>query len=155
MWVARRPVVSIFVLAMAFRLIPYGFLVSTPDRFLYGPDSVEYDRLARNLITHQRFSLAADPPFAPDLSRTPVFPAFIGGVYALAGHSLPVVILMNITLGSVVCVIVYRLGREMFERVAYGRFQVPVAPFLGIVGGVGAAWLWSAVRPQRAGRPCG
>ncbi len=117
-WTQCRPAWVIFLLAMAVRLLPYGFLVPTPHRFLYGPDSVEYQQLAQNLVAHQHFSLAATPPYTPDLSRTPVFPMLVAGIYALAGRSLPTAILVNICAASLTCGLAYMLGRQMIGKVA-------------------------------------
>jgi 4-amino-4-deoxy-L-arabinose transferase-like glycosyltransferase len=62
----------------------------SPSRFLYLPDSLDFDLLARCLVTHARFSRDEKPPFHPEILRTPVYPVFLAAIYAAAGpHPLP------------------------------------------------------------------
>lgn len=58
-----------------------------PERFMDLPDSTEYVTLASNLLDGRGFSQDTRPPFAPDLRRTPVYPASLAVAFAAAGRS--------------------------------------------------------------------
>lgn len=57
----------------------------SPSRFFYLPDSLDYDLLARRLVSHARFSRDEKPPFRPEILRTPVYPVLLAAIYAAAG----------------------------------------------------------------------
>src|SRR5260221_826817 len=63
--------------ALALRLALFGCATSHPERLLTEEDSVEYERIARNLADGHGFSQAAHAPYHADLRRTPVYPAML------------------------------------------------------------------------------
>ena len=71
----RRPL-TMLVLVVALALPAW----THPDRLLAEEDSAEYAQLARNLAGGHGFSQAAQPPYEPDVRRTPVYPAVLAAV---------------------------------------------------------------------------
>ena len=75
----RRARWAVLLLALALRLlvlIPVAQSASAQadvlDSVAYrGGDSLHYARLAENMVEHGIFSLSAEPPFVPDILRTP------------------------------------------------------------------------------------
>lgn len=63
------------------------FLVASeePGRRLYAPDSLDYQRLAVNLIEGHGFSRDSSAPYRPDILRTPAYPAFLAVLYRFGG----------------------------------------------------------------------
>jgi 4-amino-4-deoxy-L-arabinose transferase-like glycosyltransferase len=56
-----------------------------PQRRLYAPDSADYQTLAENLLAGHGFSRDTQPPFRPDILRTPAYPAMLAGLYVFTG----------------------------------------------------------------------
>ena len=77
------------------------------------PDSVEYDRLARNLLAHGVFSSEDAPPWRPDAFRTPGYPVLMAVVYGLAGHVPAAAVALQLVLGSVTAGLVGVLGLRL------------------------------------------
>jgi len=75
---------GIAALALIVRLI-YVASLSSGD-VVGSIDAAGYDRLARNLLAGRGFSLCKVPPYYPTNIRTPLYPAFVAVVYALAGE---------------------------------------------------------------------
>lgn len=90
--------------------------VPVPEGLFHPPDSAEYDRLGRNLLREGRLSLADAPPWEPDLTRTPVYPAFVAACYAAAGPSPLVVVLAQCVVAAGTCLAVYAAGARLFGR---------------------------------------
>jgi len=65
------------------------FLVASrePERRLYTPDSLDYQRLAVNLIEGHGFSRDSSAPYQPDILRTPAYPALLAVLYLCGGAS--------------------------------------------------------------------
>jgi hypothetical protein len=49
-------------------------------------DGRDYAQMARNLLEHHVFTLAAEPPYEPTLIRLPGYPIFLAGIYSVFGH---------------------------------------------------------------------
>src|SRR5215467_5749266 len=65
------------------------FLVAAqePARRLYAPDSLDYQRLAVNLIEGHGFSRDSSAPYRPDILRTPAYPGLLAALYLCGGPS--------------------------------------------------------------------
>lgn len=107
-----RTVASIFVIALVLRLLVFGWIAHEPRKF-YTYDSDGYDRRAINLLTYGQFASEEQPPFTPDLDRTPTYPVFLVAVFATAGHQPWLVALLQILVGSLTAVLAYKLAREI------------------------------------------
>ena len=80
----RRKIILIFLVAFAFRLflikyIPYPFF---PERI---DDAHSYDIMGLNILQGNGFSGDENPPYKPTIRRTPVYPIFLAGIYAIFG----------------------------------------------------------------------
>src|SRR5262249_12300551 len=78
-----------------------------------GPDGTGYERLALHLLGGQGFSLDGWPPFRPDNIRTPLYPAFIAAIYAVAGPSPRAVALVQAALDAATAVLVLRVAARL------------------------------------------
>ncbi|MBD3236952.1 MAG: tetratricopeptide repeat protein [Candidatus Eisenbacteria bacterium] len=62
--------------------------------------------------------------------RAPLYPLFLGTIYAIAGHDFLVPRIVQALLGSLSCALVMLIGARLFSRA------------VGIVAGIGAAFSW-------------
>lgn len=106
---------SFWCVALLACLARLGAFAATdvPLEISYPPDSVEYDRLGRNLADRGVYSLAEGPPWTPDQTRTPVFPLFVATCYRVVGHAPTVVVAIQMAIALVTCMIVYDLGEQL------------------------------------------
>jgi 4-amino-4-deoxy-L-arabinose transferase-like glycosyltransferase len=110
-----RTILAIILAAAA--LLRVALLLAALPRgsgALFTPDSHDYDQLARSLLDRGEFSRFADG--RPELFRTPGYPLFVAGVYALSGRSPWAVALVQIGLDVLVCYLVYRMGRRAWSQ---------------------------------------
>lgn len=106
---ARWIGLGIFTLAMAARLV-YMYEVSKSPTFTVPViDSGTYDGLARSLIEEGTMN---EKFFWQGF----FYPLYLAGVYLLTGGSIIWAKLTQILLGSILCVLVYRLARDIFDR---------------------------------------
>lgn len=84
--------------------------------FPYQPtdDARQFEVLARNLHAGRGFSLAEHPPFTATMTREPLYPLLVAGVYAVAGPRYGAVQVVQIGLLLVSVALVYWIGLEMF-----------------------------------------
>ncbi|MEP6900722.1 MAG: glycosyltransferase family 39 protein [Actinomycetota bacterium] len=69
-------------------------------------DGKIYSGLALNLLEHDVFSLAAEPPFDPTLIRLPGYPLFIAAVYSIFGHGNDTAVrLVQAVIDTATCII--------------------------------------------------
>lgn len=100
----------VFVCALAVRA---AFVVSVTEGFRF-PDEKCYWRVAQNL--REGRGLILDESLK--VARAPVYPIILAASQHLFGQSLLPVRLFQAILGAVTCVLLFRLGRSMFGRVA-------------------------------------
>lgn len=98
--------------AVLIRLGLYLYVSPKPLK-LFTPDSFGYDQLATNILRYGVFSAGSQPPFTPDLERTPAYPAMIAAVYAAAGHSPEAVILLQMLLAALTVGLTFCLARRI------------------------------------------
>jgi 4-amino-4-deoxy-L-arabinose transferase-like glycosyltransferase len=102
----HRRIGFLLLAALAFRI---GFVLAfdaTAPPPSWG-DDLEYDRIATMLVEERRYENSWFPPG---------YPLFLASIYAAAGHHLALVRLLQACLGSMTCVVVYLLGRQIFSR---------------------------------------
>lgn len=63
----------------------FMFFVNSRKIESIGGDQLVYNQLALNLLAGNGFSQCTVPPFLPSLIRTPAYPLFLAGIYALFG----------------------------------------------------------------------
>jgi 4-amino-4-deoxy-L-arabinose transferase-like glycosyltransferase len=109
--------VGIFTLALVVRLI-YLYEVSKSPTFLVPIiDSATYDRVARELATgHKMSDIFFWQSFFYPFFLSRVYFFSLSGVYFFSGGLIICVKLIQALLGSILCVLVYRLGQQLFDR---------------------------------------
>jgi 4-amino-4-deoxy-L-arabinose transferase-like glycosyltransferase len=139
----RRGVAVAIVLVVAFlcRLALVLFVAGRPERYIQA-DAIEYDALAVNLVQGHGFSLSSAAPYAPEVFRTPGYPAFVATIYyALAGYAPGAVLIVQIVISTATCGLVYVLGRILARH----EVGVIAATFFALapVSIIYTAELWS------------
>lgn len=129
-----RQVAWILALALVSRLgVNVANVGLNPDR-MFKPDSLEYERYARNLIAHRVYTLDAEPPYTPDSFRPPLYIVLLAALYGLVGHIPQLVVLLQTLLGVATTYLIYDLGRLALSpklgRWAACIFAVAPAPVL-------------------------
>ncbi|MBN1119703.1 MAG: glycosyltransferase family 39 protein [Anaerolineae bacterium] len=84
----------VLILALVLRLPVVLAIAHEPERAVTGSDAEQYLALANNLIDEGVFSRESDPPYTPEVFRTPGYPAFLLPFVLIFGERplLPVVI---------------------------------------------------------------
>jgi 4-amino-4-deoxy-L-arabinose transferase-like glycosyltransferase len=99
--------VGIFILALVVRLIYLSEVSKSPTFLAPIVDAGTYDNLARSQAQET----------SPDFFWHSFFyPFFLSRVYFFSGNSIVFAKLLQIILGSLLCVLVYHLGRKLFNR---------------------------------------
>lgn len=118
---SRKDFLIIVGIAIFLRVFLWGSNLSLPIKYYVDPDAYDYEIAARNLLAGHGFSGDEEPPFTPDVFRTPTYPLLIASIYAVTGYSDAAVILVQIILGSLVAGMLYLLLRSLdFSRIAGG-----------------------------------
>jgi 4-amino-4-deoxy-L-arabinose transferase-like glycosyltransferase len=102
------------VLCLAFVVRAATFALNSP----FSPpakDDAVYDALGWNLVNGHGFSASAGPPYEPLVFRTPGYPAFLAGIYAIAGHSPNAVRWTQIVLSVLTCFLLYALAARLMR----------------------------------------
>ena len=105
---AWRQVAVIFCAALVLRT---GFALTRPEQAGF-PDAKAYDAVARSLLEGRGLRERADR----QASRAPGYPVFLAACYRPLGPSFLVARLVQAALGAASCVLVYLLGRRIFNR---------------------------------------
>jgi len=135
-----------------------------PDWDTRWPDQEGYRRLGSVLATTGTFTRFPDAQrFAPEVIRTPAYPAFVATVYRLFGTSQLAIALTQDALLVWICLIVFAMGRRIAsEPVALGAAAAvalfpPLPYFAALV--MTEVWttlmftasMWVAIRALRSG----
>lgn len=97
-----------------------------------GGDALEYDLLGWNLAQGNGYSLSANAPYEPTMSREPFYPFFLACLYTLFGHRIFVVYIVQILLFSITCIFSFLIAKEIFgEKIAkYSVLLTALCPTL-------------------------
>jgi len=76
-------------------------------------DSADYHQIALNLLAGNGFSMAVAPPFEPTMYREPLYPLFLAIAYALPGPDMLVARILQVVLGALTCLLVYRIASAL------------------------------------------
>jgi 4-amino-4-deoxy-L-arabinose transferase-like glycosyltransferase len=101
-------VLIIFMVALIFRF----FAVLEMETTLQG-DAESYNILARSIIDRAEFSYE---PGKPTSWRMPLYPLFLALLYVLGGYNYIWVGILQAILGSLTCIFIYWIGRDVFNR---------------------------------------
>jgi 4-amino-4-deoxy-L-arabinose transferase-like glycosyltransferase len=98
-------------------LIRFGLWlwVSRNPPLLIQGDGIGYERIARNVIEGNGFSMDATPPYTLDMLRTPGYPLFLIGVYLAVGYRPEIVTLIQVVLSLITLYVAYRLAVHLFD----------------------------------------
>ena len=111
-----RPTLLVFVVALTMRLIVFAIHPYSHEPY---DDSLQYDRIAWNIVQGNTFSLDTEPPYEPTARRPPGYPAFLSFWYLLFGQNYRLVKLIQCVLGALIPVFAYKIARRIFsDRVA-------------------------------------
>lgn len=120
----RLTVAAIFFVALGLRLANLFFMnVNDPFFLKLRLDHARYDDLAM-LILKQGFR--RDHAFYQD----PLYPYILSMIYSILGHSYIAVFILQSILASVSCVLLYLIGKFIFDR----RIGLIAAAFLAVYG---------------------
>ncbi|MCK4305892.1 MAG: tetratricopeptide repeat protein, partial [Candidatus Eisenbacteria sp.] len=114
---------AIFLLALTLRVIYVLQSRANPQFFIPLMDGGYHDEWAWQLATG---SWEPSGPFF----RAPLYPFFLGAIYAVCGHDYLLARLLQAVVGSGSCVLVFLIGSRLFSRAS------------GVLAGVGAAVYW-------------
>jgi len=135
---------GLFVLALVVRVVYLIGISSHPAFDLPIVDSGSYHEIAR--------SLAEGNKIGPDLFwQVFLYPLFLSGIYKLFGISILAAKVVQIIIGSLVCVLVFFLGRKIFDGrtgILAGCLTAVYGPLLYFEGellATGLAAFWSVV----------
>jgi 4-amino-4-deoxy-L-arabinose transferase-like glycosyltransferase len=103
-----RTALIIFALALIVRLVYLGGIAKSPAYQVPIIDSATYDQHARLLVEKGIF-------YQQFFWQGFFYPFFLAGVYLFTGGSILWVRLIQILVGSLLCVLVYRLGAKLFD----------------------------------------
>ncbi len=131
---------------------------------VYFRDSERYETLALNLLHEGVYSASPAPPYIPEVQRTPLYPAFLALIYGLCGQSAAAVCGANALLGTLICFLIYKLSRRLFDEATaliaalLSSFYPFTIYYIGVVGMETFLALllvlatWSFVRSFQEGR---
>lgn len=122
---AWRPEAVVFAVALAVRLLYLGFLSTTPLFDILVGDAERYDQWARAIAGGDWMSRAEGVFY-----QAPLYPYLLALVFAVTGHSLWAVRVLQAALGAAACALLARAGRRAYS------------PAAGMVAGLGLA-VWA------------
>jgi 4-amino-4-deoxy-L-arabinose transferase-like glycosyltransferase len=88
------------------------------------PDEQRYIHIAENLLTTRTFGPEPGVPFA---LNSPLYPFLVAALFAVSGHSLTVVRIVQAIMGTANSLVTFGLARSLFP-------QRPVAAWLSMLG---------------------
>jgi Tfp pilus assembly protein PilF len=102
-------IVGLFIFAFALRFIYLVEIKGTPMFDAPAMDAEYHDQWARTILAGEDFTEGV-------FFRAPLYPYFLGAIYRVFGHSYFVPRLIQFLIGSLSCVLIYLLGRKVFNR---------------------------------------
>lgn len=120
-------VVGVGLFALLIRII-FSFVLFP---YLSGPLNLDLDpdyfgRLAQNWADGKGYVF--DEREGPTIGRGPGYPLLLAGIYLVFGQMFPAAVLAQCLIGSLVCVVMYYLGKQVF-----GSWVGYIAAFIGAV----------------------
>jgi 4-amino-4-deoxy-L-arabinose transferase-like glycosyltransferase len=100
-------------LSLVVRMGLFFFISKEPLKFYSNSDSYNYEHIALNLLHHGEFSSDTENPLTPNLYRTPVYPVFIAGIYALTDESPYAVVFIQLLIGSLISALMLVLAKSL------------------------------------------
>ena len=106
-----------WIVAAAFGAVAFamcaGWILFNPQRPL--PDPTLYEGIAANLAAGNGYSFDVEPPYRPELTRTPFLPLLISILYRVIGRTSEAVLWMNGVLIALSAGLAYILALRLFK----------------------------------------
>lgn len=115
LFLERKDIILIFFLAFLFRLL-LVFLIPYPSYPAKIDDAHVYEVMASNLLKGNGFSADESPPYRPTIWRTPGYPLFLAGIYAIFGRSPNLVRVIQALMDSINCLLIYLICLLCFKK---------------------------------------
>lgn len=120
----NKQLLTLILAAAVLIRIPIALLMGDQVTVLPGiHDQVSYDALARSLLDGRGYSFTKNwYPFTPANTPTAhwsfIYPLYLAGIYAVTGyHPLAARLLQGIVGGTLICLLVYLIGRRVVDEV--------------------------------------
>ena len=116
----RRWLLVTIVLSVVGKLaLSFLLMIVHSESVFESSDSLEYHQLASNLLQHGTFSRGTEPPYEPELLRTPGYPLLLAGIYGIFGIRPAMVICVQLALTVATILAAFQIAARLFdERVA-------------------------------------
>jgi len=112
----RRAVISVFLIALAARLLMFWLIEARGTEFFYRfSDGNEYLLVARNILAGHGFSLYKEPPYIPYSYYVPGYPYFLAGLL-FVGLGVRSAILFQDILGAATAAMLAAFGWRIVGR---------------------------------------
>ncbi|MBN2390784.1 MAG: glycosyltransferase family 39 protein [Anaerolineae bacterium] len=102
--------VGILLLAL---LVRAAWLMCFPSTPIAPVDAEGFHLLAVNVLAGRGFAIGWEAPFCPTAVRTPLYPLFVAGIYAIVGQDPVRVLPLQMLLEVLTTALVIRLGRDL------------------------------------------
>ncbi len=79
-------------------------------------DAAGFHRLALNVLDGNGFSMAVQAPYCPESVRTPAYPLFLAGLYAVGGPNLRLAFWIQGLLDMIAAAVVFRLSSALYRK---------------------------------------
>ncbi len=103
-------IVWVLLLALLVRVVWLAFFPTNP---IAPVDAEGFHLLAVNMRAGRGFAIGWEPPFCPTMVRTPLYPLFVAGIYALVGADPGRALLFHLLLEALTTALVVRLGCDL------------------------------------------
>ncbi len=104
--------ITIGILLLAL-LVRVAWLARFPTDPIAPVDAEGYHLLAVNMLAGHGFAIGWEAPFCPTTVRTPLYPLFVAGIYAIAGHDPVRILPLHLLLEVLTTALVIRLGCDL------------------------------------------
>jgi len=120
-----KRLMDLFFLALDVRLGLFVAIAPWEDRVWQERKAVSdaggYHQIAVNLLEHRVYSVhplssSGSPISTSIILRTPVYPFFVAGIYAISGYRVYMVLLLQIVIGALSCLLIYGIGSMLFNK---------------------------------------
>lgn len=133
-----KSLLLIVLLALVVRIALFGGIFgSFGEDGLHLTDSRGFFRTGENIAAGNGFSRSSEAPFEPSAHFPPVYPLLVAGSLSVSDSIIPLIIL-QIILGSLIPILVFRLGSLITERKSVPLIAAGLSAFepLGILWSV-------------------
>jgi hypothetical protein len=115
-WLSKNKLALLFVIALLARV---AFVLTLENRYYYF-DTVHYDKAAKALIAGQGFGEGYEFSqfFRKEYALTPLYPLFLAAIYFVFGANFLAVRLVESLLGAFLCLLIYKIGKRVFNETA-------------------------------------